>query len=64
MDNAEVAALYKQIVMTKDKAAMLSDPNQAAYARAIYAHLRNLTEGFRKAANDVRVVNDENGLEA
>ena len=52
-------ALCKQIVKTKDKAAMPSDSNQAAYARAIYAHLRSLTEGFKKAAKVVRVVNNK-----
>ena len=37
---------------------------QASYSRALYGHLRALTEGYRKAAKIVRLVKDSNGLEA
>ena len=37
---------------------------QLAYSKAVYGHLRSLTEGFRKAAKIVRLVRGENGLEA
>ena len=37
---------------------------QASYSRAIYGHLRALTEGYRKASKIVRVVKNDNGLEA
>ena len=37
---------------------------QLAYSKAIYGHLRYLTEGFRKAAKIVRLVKGDNGLEA
>ena len=37
---------------------------QLAYSKAIYGHLRFLTEGFRKAAKIVRLVKGDNGLEA
>ena len=36
---------------------------QLAYSKAIYGHLRSLTEGFRKAAKTVRLVEGDNGLE-
>ena len=39
-------------------------PIQAAYSKAICGHLCALTEGFGKAAKIVRLVTDENGLEA
>ena len=64
MDSSEIAAMYETVAKTKVKAPMPSDPQQAAYARAIYAHLRSLTEGYKKAAKIIRVVNNENGLEA
>ena len=37
---------------------------QASYSKAIYGHLRALTEGFRKVSKIVRLVRNENGLEA
>ena len=37
---------------------------QVAYSKAIYGHLRALTERFRKASKIVRLVRHENGLEA
>ena len=37
---------------------------QLAYSRAIYAHLRSLTENFRKAAKIIRLVKGDNGFEA
>ena len=39
-------------------------PIQESYSKAIYGHLRALTEGFRKASKIVRLVRNENGLEA
>ena len=39
-------------------------PIQTACSKAIYGHLRALTGGFRKAAKIVRLVKDDNGLEA
>ena len=35
-----------------------------SYNKAIYGHLRALTEGFRTAAKIVRLVRHENGFEA
>jgi hypothetical protein len=37
---------------------------QLKYSRAVYGHLRSLTENCRKAAKIVRLVKGENGLEA
>ena len=37
---------------------------QSAYSKAVYGHLRSLTEGFKKAAKVVRLVKNDNGLEA
>ena len=37
---------------------------QSSYPRALYGHLRALTEGYRKAAKIVRLVKGDNGLEA
>ena len=37
---------------------------QVSNSKAIYGHLRALTENFRKAANIVRLVRADNGLEA
>ena len=37
---------------------------QLAYSKAVYGHLRALTEGYRKASKIVRLVRQENGLEA
>ena len=37
---------------------------QVRYSSALYGHLRALTEGFRKAAKIVRLVRNENVLEA
>ena len=37
---------------------------QISYFKAIYGHLRALTENFRKAAKIVRPVKGDNGLEA
>ena len=39
-------------------------PIQDSYSKAIYCHLRSLTEGFRKASKIVRLVRNVNGLEA
>ena len=39
-------------------------PIQMSYNKAIYGHLRALTEGIRKASKIVRLVRQENGLEA
>ena len=37
---------------------------QLAYSKAVYGHLRALTEGYRKASKIIRLVRGENGLEA
>ena len=37
---------------------------QLAYSRALYGHLRALTENHKKAAKIIRLVGDDNGIEA
>ena len=42
----------------------MSQVIRLAYFKAIYGHLRSLTENFRKAAKIIRLVKGDNGLEA
>ena len=65
MDDDEVARAFlragkqEQPLDSSDLTAM-----QLKYSRAVYGHLRSLTENCRKAAKIVRLVKAENGLEA
>ena len=65
MDNEEIGAAFKR-AGRQDNPLDTSGltPLQASYSKAIYGHLRSLTEGFRKARKVVRLVKGDNGLEA
>ena len=65
MDKEEISQALKRAGKQEDPLDVTGlTPMQAAYSKAIYGHLRALTEGFRNAAKIVRFVKDENGLEA
>ena len=65
MDNADIGQAFKK-AGKQDVPLDVSGLSgmQTAYSKAIYGHLRALTENFRKAAKIVRLVKDDNGLEA
>ena len=65
MDNDEIAKAFEK-AGKQEQALNLGDMNQqqAAYAKAVHAHLRSLTQGMKKAARIVRSVSAGNGLEA
>ena len=65
MDNEEIGQVFKRASKQEDPLDVSGlAVIQIAYSKAIYGHLRALTEGFRKAAKVVRHVKNERGLEA
>ena len=60
MDNEEIGQAFKRAGRQEDPLDVSGlIVIQAQYSKAIYGHLRALTEGFRKAAKVVRLVKDE-----
>ena len=65
MDNGDVGRAFLRAGKQEQPLDVLSFSEiQASYSRAIYGHMRALTEGYRKAAKIVRLVKNDNGLEA
>ena len=65
MDNADVGQAFQRAGKQEDPLDVSSlSVMQVRYSKAIYGHLRALTENFRKAAKIVRLVKGDNGLEA
>ena len=65
MDNAEIGKAFHRAGKQESALGVTGlTPRQTAYSKAIYGHLRFLTEGFRKAAKIVRLGKGDNGLEA
>ena len=65
MENSEIAQAFTRAGKQEqplDTSGLT--PEQTAYSSALYGHLRALTEGYKKAAKLVRLVKDNNGLEA
>ena len=65
MDNEEIGKAFAKAAK-QEKTLDLSGftPLQVSYSKAVYNHLAGLTEGFKKAARIVRLVKNQNGLEA
>ena len=65
MDNNSVMELFEAArkQKTTDKIELPADANELAYVKAMYEHLRSLTENFKKAARIVKVVKGVNSLE-
>ena len=64
MDNEEIGKAFKRAGRQEsplDTSGLT--PLQASYSKAIYGHLRSLTEGFCKASKVVRLVKGDNGLD-
>ena len=54
MDSEEIGEAFKRAGKQEDPLDTTGlTPLQSAYAKAIFGHLRSLTEGFRKAAKVV-----------
>ena len=65
MDNPDVGQTFQRAGRQDDPLDVQSlSVQQVACSKAIYAHLRALTENFKKAAKVVRLVKADNGLEA
>ena len=65
MDNAEIGQAFLRGGKQEDPLDTSGlTVRQLAYSKAVYRHLRALTEGYRKASNIVRLIRQENGLEA
>ena len=65
MDSEEIGKAFTKAGRQDDPLDISGlNPLQLSYNKAIYGHLRALTEGFRKASKIVRLVRQENGLEA
>ena len=65
MDNEEIGKAFKRAGRQESPLGTSGlPPLQASYSKAIYGHLRSLTEGYRKASKVVRLVKGDNGLEA
>ena len=63
MDNPEVGQAFQRAGRQDDPLDVQSlSVQQVAYSKAIYAHLRAITENFKKAAKVVRLVMADNGL--
>ena len=57
MDNEEIGQAFKRAGKQEDLLDVYGlTPLQSAYSKAIYGHLRALTEGFSKAAKIVTLV--------
>lgn len=65
MDNEEVGKAFERAAR-QEKSLDVSGLTamQVAYSKAVYNHLTSLTEGYKKAARIVRLVKNQNGLEA
>ena len=65
MDNREIATAFARAAKQEGKLDLAGlTEEQVSYSRAIYGHLRALTEGFKRASKIVRLVKEDNGLEA
>lgn len=65
MDNEEVGKAF-ELAARQEKTLDLSGLNalQISYSKAVYGHLASLTENYKKAARIIRLVKQQNGLEA
>ena len=63
MDDVAVGKFFEDAGKATEKIDLPADVTELAYTKAIYAHLRSLTEGFKKAARIVRSVMGDNALE-